>query len=90
MELKLEDGLLTFDGQVVDYYNETGKSYRYHARYIQSIELENGWKDTKLMNLRYGVKGGSGFRGSIVPQDQLQQADTFINEVMAAASKIQA
>ena len=85
LELRLDDGLLRFDGEVVEYFTENGKSHRYHILYLKSLEIVSGWKDTKLMDLRYG-KGG-GFRGSIIPADQVTQAEEFIRAVMKAVSE---
>lgn len=84
LELRLDDGLLRFDGEVVEYFEENGKSHRYHVLYLKSLEIVSGWKDTKLMDLRYG-KGG-GFRGSIIPPDQVSRAEEFIRAVMNAVS----
>jgi hypothetical protein len=85
LELRLDEGLLRFDGEVIEYFTENGKSHRYHVLYLKSIELVKGRKEMKLMDLHYG-KGG-GFRGSIIPSDQVSRAEEFIRTVMSAVSE---
>lgn len=89
MELILEEGLLQFDGQVLELFSDTGKNFRYHVRFINQLELQEGRKGITLVNLQYGKKGASGFSGWIVPQENVGLAAAFIqavNEAKAAFS----
>jgi hypothetical protein len=77
-----EDGILRFDGEVVELFPEKGANVRYHIRYIKKLELVSGRKGITLMNLDYG-KGG-GFSGYIVLSDSLDRANQMAAAVESA------
>ena len=84
MELILEEGLLQFDGQVLELFSDTGKNFCYHVRFINQLELQEGRKGITLINLQYGKKGASGFSGWIVPEENLENANAFVQAVNEA------
>ena len=86
MELNLEGGLLRFDGEVIELFNERGNSDRYHIRYLNKLEFAEGRKGITLLNLRYG--GGGGFSGWIVPAENMGQAQQFLTAVQDAQAKL--
>lgn len=83
MNVLFEDGILRFDGEILELFPERGNSTRYHVRYVKKIEMVSGRKDILLMNLDYG-KGG-GFSGYIVLPESVEPA----HQMIAAIEKAQ-
>ncbi|HAV78144.1 MAG TPA: hypothetical protein DCX53_12420 [Anaerolineae bacterium] len=86
MELILDGGLLRFDGEVIELFSERGNSDRYHIRYLNKLEFAEGRKGITLLNLRYG--GGGGFSGWIIPEENMGQAQQFMNAVQNAQAAL--
>lgn len=84
MEMFVDDGFLRFDGEVVEWFTESGRNDRYHVRYLAELKLYEGRKGTTLMDLKYGKGAGSGFRGFIVPAEEIDRAHEFVQAVYAA------
>ncbi|HKJ27598.1 MAG TPA: hypothetical protein VJ965_08170 [Anaerolineales bacterium] len=77
-----EDGILRFDGEIVELFPERGPNVRFHMHYIKKIELVEGRRGVLLMNLDYG-KGG-GFSGYIVLPESVDHARQMIAVIEAA------
>ena len=86
IELNLQEGLLRFDGEVIELFDERGNSDRYHIRYLNKLEFAEGRKGITLLNLRYG-KGG-GFSGWIIPAENMGQAQQFMEAVQTAKANL--
>ena len=86
MQLILDGGILRFDGEVLELFDERGASDRYHIRYLTKLEFVNGAKGITLLNLKHG-KGG-GFSGWIIPSENMDQAQEFMAAVEAAQAKL--
>jgi len=85
IELNLEGGLLRFDGEVIELFDERGSSDRYHIRYLKKLEFAEGRKGITLLNLSYG---GGGFSGWIIPAGNMDQAQQFMRAVLAAQARL--
>lgn len=86
MELFLDDGILIFDGEILELFAEKGSSSRYHIKYLIALEFSSGRKGITLLDLRYG-KGG-GFLGYIIPEENMGQANKLMEAVQTAKSKL--
>lgn len=85
VELILDGGLLRFDGEVIELFDERGSSERYHIRYLNKLEFTEGRKGITLINLNHG-KGG-GFSGWIIPAENMDRAQDFMEAVQTAKVK---
>ena len=82
MELILDGGLLRFDGEVIELFDERGSSDRYHIRFLNKLEFTEGRKGITLISLDHG-KGG-GFSSWIIPAEHMDQAHKFMEAVQSA------
>jgi hypothetical protein len=86
VELILDGGLLRFDGEVFELFDERGSSDRYHIRFLNKLEFTEGAKGITLISLDHG-KGG-GFSSWIIPSENMDQAQKFMEAVQAAKAKL--
>ena len=85
IELTLDRGILRFDGEVIELFDERGSSDRYHIRYVNKLEFSEGRKGITLISLDHG-KGG-GFSSWIIPAENMDQAQKFMAAVQAEKAK---
>ena len=86
IELILDGGLLRFDGEVIELFDERGSSDRYHIRFLNKLEFTEGRKGITLLSLDHG-KGG-GFSSWIIPAEHMDQAQKFMEAVQAAKANL--
>ncbi|HSG44916.1 MAG TPA: hypothetical protein VLA72_17350 [Anaerolineales bacterium] len=86
IEMILDGGLLRFDGEVIELFDERRSSDRYHIRFLNKLEFSDGRKGIRLLSLDHG-KGG-GFSSWIIPAEEMEQAQKFMEAVQAAKANL--
>jgi len=86
MEMILDGGLLRFDGEVIELFDERGSSDRYHIRFLNKMEFTEGRKGITLLSLDHG-KGG-GFSSWIIPSEHMDEAYKFMEAVQTAKANL--
>jgi hypothetical protein len=88
LHAETDNGILTFDGTVVEYFGRNGSNDRYHARYIAKIALQTDRKGRAQIQIQMELTGGR--VTSYVKPEHMGRAEELVSAVQNAMASYRA